>query len=180
MGDYKIKFRGKNIWHGKSTSVHGGDIVFVNATGLEMIDGHTYTVSVSAFNKANVGSQEVESNFILDCQPPTSNNDSDIVVEWAIKGQEVEINWQGVFSGSSPLSFEVSGGFYPYGADVIQWYETTLESMIFAVDKNMESKPFYISVRAISSNGLYTTRNWFVRPEGYNFIITRQISRNRW
>jgi hypothetical protein len=79
-----------------------------------------------------------------------------------------------VFNSSSPLSYELSSGNIRYGADMIQWQETTDEEVYVFFSKQSETaNPFYVTVTAINSAGLYTTRMWTVfLTEGYTFLIT--------
>ena len=77
---------------------------------------------------------------------------------WRGANQQFDVTWDGIFSSSHPLRFEVSAGTSLGGSDIIQWQETLSTSITFGLPATITSTSLlkvYMVVRAIAAGGNY-------------------------
>ncbi|XP_022100380.1 uncharacterized protein LOC110984469 isoform X2 [Acanthaster planci] len=123
-------------------------------SGLSLLDDATYSLSVRAISHAGLISEAVSVNFTVESTKPTGGAPSLIRSSWLGNGT-VEFAWDGLFSSSSSLVYEVSLGTIPGSSDIMQWVET--------MDTGMRVSPlvpytnYHLTLTAINAAGLSHT-----------------------
>ncbi|KAL3873929.1 hypothetical protein ACJMK2_037006, partial [Sinanodonta woodiana] len=152
----------------ESSDIHLSEIVlgevdsYVYATfqGLHLMDG-VYMVAVIGINEAKTYSEKISTNITLYTQKPVPRN-ADLRMTWDKVSEIVTISWNSSFQSMYPLYYEVSVGFTPSSADILQWQETKNTFIEFTLPRNdvgESGRRVYASVRAIAVNGLFSTIN---------------------
>ncbi|XP_064650290.1 uncharacterized protein LOC135501842 [Lineus longissimus] len=149
--------------------------MYAEICGLDLGDGERYSALVQAENGAGMESDFVERKFLLDSEEPKISNGSNIQLAWTIVNKVITISWRGLFNSSSPLSYEISWGTAQYGADVVQWQESTDEEIDLLIPIGyLAIHPSYLTITAINSAGLYKTKMWTVVVDGEldSFVVS--------
>ncbi|KAK3589062.1 hypothetical protein CHS0354_008712 [Potamilus streckersoni] len=152
----------------ESSDMHLSEIVlgevdsytYATFQGLNLMDG-VYTIAVTSINEAKTYSEKISTNITLFTQKPVPRNE-DLRMTWDNVSEVVTISWNGLFQSQYPLYYEVSIGFTPSSADILQWQETKNTFNVFTLPRNdvgESGRRVYASVRAIAVNGLFGTIN---------------------
>ncbi|KAK3589056.1 hypothetical protein CHS0354_008706 [Potamilus streckersoni] len=152
----------------ESSDMHLSEIVlgevdsytYATFQGLHLMDG-VYTIAVTGINEAKTYSEKICTNITLFTQKPVPRNE-DLRMTWDNVSEVVTISWDGLFQSQYPLYYEVSIGFTPSSANILQWQETKNTFIVFTLPRNdvgESGRRVYASVRAIAVNGLFGTIN---------------------
>ncbi|XP_038050780.1 uncharacterized protein LOC119723938 isoform X2 [Patiria miniata] len=123
-------------------------------SGLSLVDDATYSLSVRAVNHAGLTSQAISGNFTLKSAKLSDGASSLIRSTWLGDGT-VDLAWDGLFSSSSSLVYEVSLGTIPGGSDIMQWVETMETGM--RVSPLAPFTDYHLTLTAINAAGLSHT-----------------------
>ncbi|XP_038051300.1 uncharacterized protein LOC119724354 isoform X2 [Patiria miniata] len=131
-------------------------------SGLSLVDDATYSLSVRAVNHAGLTSQAISGNFTLKTAKPSDGASGVIRSTWLGDGT-VDLAWDGLFSPSSSLVYEVSLGTIPGGSDIMQWVETMETDM--RVSTLAPFTDYHLTLTAINAAGLSQTVNKIINSE---------------
>ncbi|XP_033751510.1 LOW QUALITY PROTEIN: uncharacterized protein LOC117335547 [Pecten maximus] len=123
--------------------------------GLALSEGG-HDLDVSAVNLQYQTSPKVTTNLTVFTHPPTTTVDTPLDVSWDTGTQELTIGWQGVFTSTHELFYEVSAGSNLGSADIVQWMETKATTMTLTIPPvitDLSNLRIYVVVRAVSVGG---------------------------
>ncbi|MGI6295665.1 MAG: PQQ-binding-like beta-propeller repeat protein [Armatimonadota bacterium] len=130
----------------------------VTRSGLELVDGTTYYISVKAKNGAGMWSSVGSSDGILvDSSPPTTpvvTDDGD----YTTVPNLLHATWSANDPHTGVVEYQYAIGTVSGGTDVVEWTDVGLETSVTLTNITLiPGKQYYFAVKAKNAAGLWST-----------------------
>ncbi|XP_061181031.1 uncharacterized protein LOC133189645 [Saccostrea echinata] len=134
------------------------DVLFASVRNVDLGQGQT-NVTLQAINKLLERSIPLHYNLTVVTDKPMKDASKQLSLTWHDGNKEFVVSWDGIFTSSHPLRFEVSAGTALGGGNIIQWQETRATSITFGLPESVTGTSrlkVYMIVRAITAGGDYS------------------------